>query len=218
MYTRIAENPLSIRNRWGRMVTAVMYTLTLFALVYAFSSSLQGLREPDATPALRDWTSQALWFSFVVLVVVPTSPLIQAMIADFSFSPAGVRRRRLRQLEGEVGRAFDDARRRDRSARLTALISVSRRVVELSKSGASADKINAEWAGFVALLSDAASLVAAEGEVDDLMRTLTTGADLTDVEVKRFRNAMSVAEEIGRADLRVNLSGDAQANAKETQS
>lgn len=196
MYARIAEDQRALRNRWARMVTAFMYTLTLFALVFAFSSSLQGLREPDTTPALRDLTSQALWFSFVVLVVVPTSPVIQAMIADFSFSPDGVQRRQMRQLENEVRVAFDDARRRDRSSRLTDMTAASRRVVELSQHGASSDEIAAGWADFLALRSEAADLVSAQREVDELMHILNEGDDLTTEESKRFRTAMAAVEAI----------------------
>lgn len=196
MYARIAEDQRALRNRWARMVTAFMYTLTLFALVFAFSSSLQGLREPDTTPALRDLTSQALWFSFVVLVVVPTSPVIQAMIADFSFSPDGVQRRQMRQLENEVRMAFDDARRRDRSTRLTDMTAASRRVVELSQHGASSDEIAAGWADFLALRSEAAHLVSAQREVDELMHILKEGNDLTTEESKRFRTAMAAVEAI----------------------
>lgn len=198
MYSRIAENQLSLRNRWAQTAIAAMYMLTLFALVFAFSASLDGLRTPQSNSDLQGWTSQALWFAFVVLVVVPTSPLIQAMIADFRFSPDGVQRMKLRQLEVEVEKAFEDARRRDRSFRLAKMTSVSKRIVELSNLGANADEALDEWGRFLALRSETPTLTDAQGEIEELLSILSAGAEFTAAESKRFRTAMAAVETVGR--------------------
>lgn len=201
MYQRVQAIEKS-RTKGTRIAIALMYAFAVLGLLSSFLTGLSGMTGAPISSGHTRIVVYALIFTFFVLVVVPTIPLIWALIEDLPFSPDGVARLKLSRLRAQVDQAFQQVDRAARATRLDAMSEACAKVVEASRSGASDGGDDGLLLGealerFQSARHLQPDLGAARDEIETLLGVLADGNDLTTEEARRWRAASSVIRAAG---------------------
>ncbi|MDQ0615309.1 hypothetical protein QF046_002950 [Microbacterium sp. W4I4] len=201
MYQRVQAIDKS-RSRGARIAIAVMYALAVIGLAFSFLTGLSGMTGASISDGRTKLALYALIFTFLLLVVAPTTPLIWALVDDLPISPDGVRRWKLGRLRGQVDEAFRQADRAARTARLESMGEASGRVVEAIRTEPTVNDggtspVDDALEGFTLASLPSSGLSEARAEIDSLLIVLADGNDLTSAEVKRWRAAARIVRAAG---------------------
>lgn len=194
MYERVRKMDQS-RTRAARAAIALMYAATVLGLLYAFVTALNGMGGTETPQWEVNLVASSLIFTFFVLVVAPTIPLIQGFVEELPISQESINAWKLRRLKSHVAQEFDDADRRVRAVRLQALAAASKEVVESSRlhradgGVASALRLTKAVDSFSSIRSAPSGVEKVKSEILDLLVVLDAGHDFTVDESKRWRLA-----------------------------
>lgn len=201
MYQRVQAIDKS-RTRGARVAITIMYALAVIGLAFSFLTGLSGMTGASISEERTRLVLYALIFTFLVLVVAPTTPLIWALVDDLPISPEGIRRWKLGQLRAQVDEAFRQAHRAARAARLESMGEASKRVVQAIRTDvggyeAGISPVDSAFERFRLASALSSGLSEAREEIDALLTVLADGNDLTSDDAKRWRAAARTVRAAG---------------------
>lgn len=206
MYGRVQAMDKA-RTRGARVALAFGYALAVPGLLFSFLTGMSGMTGAPLPKGQSTLVEYALIFTFMLLVVAPTTPLIWALIEDLPFSPDGIGRWKLGLLRTRVDLALQQAERVTRATRLQSMSEASKEVVEASRQEArggayETSPMRAALERFERAREASPDLAAARDELRSLLAVLSSGDDLTAGEARRWRAAANAVTEAGSPQAR----------------